>query len=520
MKWYWKVVMALDTLLVLIIVLNIGLNLWINFQFPKAINRENDSAYSITYKNLEVSLLNSNLVANDVVVVPKASLKDTINKAGIYAKVHSIEVRDFKIWDILFRDKIKARSITIDHPKLILYKKNEKAINNAKSIRESVVAPFGKIIYVSDISLYRGDVKIVNVQNNKAILSVQNINLQLNGILISEVTLKQKVPFQFQNYAFRCDSVAYHPNPFYELRTKRLQASKTDLKVDYLEVIPEYSRTAFATKIPKEKDLYTVRCDSLTVSKIDWGFHADDFFFHSNVVALHHIAANIYRSRVPPDDFQKKDLYNKLLRELKFDLKVDTLKIRNSTVEYEEENAAKVGAGKLSFTHFNLTGNDICSGFKKKKLVDTKFKIKCKFMNDAPLDVNWKFNVMDKSDAFNINGTLTNFDVEKVSAFTKPYMNVTAKGIMDEVHFNFTGNDKRNSGQLAVKYDDLKFIIYQKDDRKKKNKILTFVASVFVKKDTKDKVKEAQVEVNRAPEKSFFNFLWISVADGLKKILV
>jgi len=205
---------------------------------------------------------------------------------------------------------------------------------------------------------------------------------------------------------------------------------------------------------------------------------------------------------------------------LKFDLKVDTLKIRNSIVEYEEEKSAKVGAGKLSFTHFNLTGNNIYSGFKKEKLADTKFKIKCKFMNDSPLDVSWKFNIMDKSDGFNINGTLTKLDVEKMSAFTKLYMSVSAKGIMDEVHFNFTGNDKRNAGQLAVKYDDLKFVIYQKDDRKKKNKLLTFVASIFVKKDTKNKVKDAHVDVARAADKSFFNFLWISVADGLKKILI
>lgn len=141
-------------------------------------------------------------------------------------------------------------------------------------------------------------------------------------------------------------------------------------------------------------------------------------------------------------------------------------------------------------------------------------------MNASPFVVNWKFNVMDKTDGFNINGTLTNFDAENIVAFTKPYLNVTTKGILEEVHFNFTGNDKSNSGELAVKYDDLKFTVYKKDDRKKKNKLLTFVAKIFVKKDTKDKVKNAHIEVERIPEKSFYNFLWISIAEGLKKILV
>jgi len=91
---------------------------------------------------------------------------------------------------------------------------------------------------------------------------------------------------------------------------------------------------------------------------------------------------------------------------------------------------------------------------------------------------------------------------------------------MDEVHFNFTGNDRHAAGDFAVKYDDLKLVVYKKDNRKKKSKLLTFMASIFVKKDTKDKVKDAHIEVERIPEKSFYNLLWRSVAEGLKKILV
>ncbi|WP_293871189.1 hypothetical protein [Flavobacterium sp.] len=58
-------------------------------------------------------------------------------------------------------------------------------------------------------------------------------------------------------------------------------------------------------------------------------------------------------------------------------------------------------------------------------------------MNSVPLDVNWKLNVMDKNDGFNINGTLTNFDAEKIIPFSKPFLNLTPKGTIDEAHFNF-----------------------------------------------------------------------------------
>lgn len=515
MKWYWKLLIGLGTLIVLLVLLNIGLNIWVNTKLPKIINRENDSEYLITYKSLNVSLLTSNITANEIVVVPKSALKDSINKAGIYGKVKAIEIKNFKTWDLIFNDKIRAQSITVEEPRVIFYKKEDN-----ENIRNSVVKPFEKIVTVSDIFLTHGDLKVFDVGKKNSALSVANINLNLDGIVITDKILKGKIPFQFGNYTLSCDSLYYHPNEFYHIKTKKVKSTKTDLKIDKFEMLPTYSRKEFVSKMKTEKDIYTLLCDSINVSKIDWGFENDDFFFHCNTVDLNQASANIYRSKEPADDLTKKHLYNKLLRDLKFDLKIDLLKIRNSVLEYEEEKDFEFGAGKINFHSFNLTATSIASGFKKTQLPDLKIKINCRFMKSSPFSVNWKFNVMDKTDGFNINGTLRNFDAEKIVAFTKPYMNITTKGILDEVHFNFTGNDKVSSGDFGVQYDDLKFTVYKKDDRKKKNKLLTFVAKIFVKKDTKEKLKETKVQIQRIPEKSFYNFFWRNIAEGLVKILV
>lgn len=515
MKWYWKLLIVIGSLLALVVLLNIGLNFWIKYQLPKIINKKNDSAYFITYKNINVSLLSSTIKADEIVIVPKASLKDSITKAGIYGNVHSLEINNFKLWSFLVSDKLKARSIIIDQPKVVLFKTNKKT-----TIRESVVAPFEKVISVSDVYLTRGDFKIMDPKSEKPVLSIQNVNFNLDGIVISEKILKEKIPFQFRDYVFKCDSLYYHPNEFYHIQTKTIKSTKDAMNIAGFSMLPQYSRKEFVAKIDKEKDIYTLLCDSIKISKLNWGFDKEDFFVHSNLINLHQASANIYRSKEPPDDLSKKHLYNTMLRELKFDLKVDTLKINHSVLEYEEEKSFEFGAGKLRFSSFNLTATNINSGFKKTTLPDLKIKIDCRFMNDSPFHVNWKLNVMDKADGFNINGRLTNFDAEKISAFTKPYMNVSTKGILDEVRFDFTGNDQMSAGKFKVEYDDLKFTIYKKDDRKKKNKLLTFVAKIFVKKDTKDKLKEAEIEVGRIPEKSFYNLFWRSIAEGLKKILV
>ena len=213
-------------------------------------------------------------------------------------------------------------------------------------------------------------------------------------------------------------------------------------------------------------------------------------------------------------------MYNKLLRDIKFPLHVDTLAIRESTLEYEEEKTFEKGAGLLSFNKFNMFVTDINSGYGHKKLPDVKITVNCKFMNVSPMKVNWRFNVLDASDGFNIKGTIFQFPADKLKPFTKPYMNASVEGKLNEVYFNFTGNDVRSKGDFAIKYDDIKVTLYQKKNPKKKNKLLSAVGNLFVKNDSDEKVVEAEVEVERIQEKSFYNFFWRNIGEGLKKTLL
>jgi hypothetical protein len=514
-KWYGKALIGVCSLVLILVIIDVALNILVKIQVNKIINRKSDSTYYVKLQNPSASILRSTISVDKVIFVPRASLGDSLHKDGIYGTAKSVEIKGFRILNLLFNDKLRAKSVTIENPIAVLYQKGD-----TDNIRNAVAAPLKKTITVDDVFIIHGGLTIIDAKTDRIMLSAHHIDFNLCGIVITDATLDEKIPFKFTDYKLDCDSLSYHPNEFYDIKTKKIKTTKTNLRIDKFEMLPTYSRREFVAKIPKEKDLYTVLCDSITLSKIDWGFKQDDLFVHCNTIALQQASTNIYRPKQPPNDLTKKYLYNKLLRDLTFDLQVDTLKVRNSILEYEEEKSAELGPGKLRFTKFNLTATSICSGFKKSILPDLKIKINCSLMNASPLSINWKLNVMDKSDGFHISGRLTNFEAEKIIPFSKPYINVTTKGIIDEVRFYFTGNDKHSSGEFKVEYDDLKFTIYKKDNPKKKNKLATFIAKIFVKKDTKDKLKEVHIDVARIPEKSFYNLLWRSIQEGLKKILV
>ncbi|WPO79678.1 hypothetical protein [Flavobacterium sp. KACC 22761] len=518
MSIYKKIAIGIISLFLILISVNLGLNYWIKKQLPIIVHEKNKTVYNINYEKIEVSLFSRNIYAQTLLVSPKNQPKDSKN--GLFSKIESITIKHFNIWDLAFHDIIQAESIIINRPRVILYKKGEKLLNNSKSIKTEIVEPFRKIIAVSNIYLNDGTIDVVSLDTEKPILSIKKVILKLEGILLTDATLKEKIPLHYKSYKLVIDSLFYRPSVFYHINIGKISTEKNFLKINNFSNIPQFNRRDFVKRLEKEKDIYTLKVDSAEINKMDWGFKNDQFYFKANSVVMNHFNANIYRSKMPKDDLSKKYLYNHLLRNIKFPLQIDTLQVLKSKLVYEEEIDFSKGPGVLTFDRFNLQATNLRSGFGLKKTDDVKIKVKCVFMKNSPLSVDWSLNVLDKSDGFHIQGVISNFDVRAMGQFSKPYMNATFTGAFHKYRFNFYGNDNASKGNTSLDYDDLKVKLYKKKNPEKEAKLKTAVANLLVKNDSKDKPKTADVEVERIQEKSFYNFLWRSIAESLKKILI
>jgi hypothetical protein len=518
MSIYKKIAIGVISLFLFVILANIGLNYWIKKQLPIIVNDKNKTAYNIHYEKIEVSLFSRNIKATTLLISPKNQPKDSKN--GLFSKIESITIKHFNIWDLAFNDLIQAESIIINKPRVILYKKGEKLLNNSKSIKNEIIEPFRKIVAVSNIYLNDGSVDVVSLDTDKPILSVKKIILKLEGILLTDATLKEKIPMRFEKYVLVCDSLYYKPSAFYAMNIGQISTEKNFLKIKKFSYLPEFNRKDFVKRLDKEKDIYTIKLDSAHIEKMDWGFKNEKFFFKASSLIANHVDANIYRNKIPKDDLSKKYLYNHLLRKIKFPLQIDTIQILKSKLVYEEEIDFSKGPGILNFDRFNMQVTNLKSGFGYKKMADVKIKVNCLFMKNSPLDVNWSFNVLDLNDSFHIQGTIANFNVVAMERFTKPYINTTFTGKFNKYHFNFYGNDATAKGNATLDYEDLKVKLFKKKDREKEAKLKTAVANLLLKNDSDDKTKKADVELDRIQEKSFYNFLWRSIAESLKKILI
>jgi len=512
MKVLKKIAIIMVILVLLITALSFGLSYYVSKKLPSILKDQKDFPYNVSYEDLDISLLSGSFSIKNAYLAPKDSLQ-TAMQQGAFAKIEKIEVNHFNLWALLRNNSIKVKEVIITKPEVILYYRKEKY-----KPEDDFVKPFENAISTGRLAIKNGTFKMLD-SLQKPVLKAANINFGLTNIKIDSASVTKDIPIRYRDYTFACDSLFYDTGKFYTITAGKIKTTDSNFTMEKFAMAPKQNRVQFTRMLSKELDQFNLRAEKISLPNLDWGYARDTLYVHSPEMTLDKIYANIYRSKVPVDDYSRKKLYSEMLRTIKFDIDIKKLNIKNTTIEYEEQLTFVKPAAKVTFTKFDAKITNIYSPVGKKKnikLPPTVLDVKCIFMKSSPLSVTWSFNIPEQSDAFTIMGKLQNIDTERVDPVTRPLMNAKTDGKIKEVKFTMNGNIRHGKGTFAINYDDLKVDILKKDG-KKENKLISAVANMVVKNDTDNKLKQTNVEVDRIQHKSVFNFLWRFVEQGLKQ---
>ena len=496
-------------LVFLFLVFNIMFSYMVNKKVPDLL-ANNDSGYVITYKELDVSIFSRNVALKDIRVKPIDSLNT--NKHGVFAEIDAIHLSGIGLLNLVTSNKISVSKLQLTEPTLHLYPFVKKDSTEVKK-------EFEKIVLLDELEIISANAFLYKKDQKNPHLSVSNLDFNLKNIKLDKSTLKENLPLHYSDYQIKLDSLAFKANSFYTIKTNAIAINNRKFTVTDFKLLPNFNRTQFIKELPKEADMFTVLINKIEADSLDFGFKNSDLFVNISKLDIANLNADIYRNKGLPDDTSIKPLYSKMLRELPFYLYIKQTEIRNSNIVYNEEFDFNQGVGKVEFSNFNAEILNIASGFNQKKLADVVIHVKTKFYKVADLVVDWSFDILDKTDRFKIKGKLTNLPAASVDKFIKPTFNIEVRGTFKSLFFNYAGNSVGANGDFAVDYEDLEITVLKKDSRKK-NKLLTTVGNLFVKKESVEKKHEAQVSFDRLQDKGFFNLLWKTTAEGLKQTLL
>jgi len=375
------------------------------------------------------------------------------------------------------------------------------------------------LILINKVSVNNANYVLKDKAEKYKKLTVNNFNLTLSDIRIDDKTVLDNVPFVYKNPLLTTGKIHFDTGKDYNIHAAGIVVKQANASVKDFKMIPKITRKQHASKLKYGQDYYNLSTASIQFNNFNWGFNAqDEFFIKFKEVVLNSMDAHIYRDASIPNNPKENHLYSYRLRNVDFPFEVQSLKIKNSKLIYEEDSATSTNPGKLTFANFNLTASNIYSGYKRSSGPKTQIVVNTKFMQQGDLVASWQFDIMDRSDKFNINGDLKNFPAPSMNPFLKPYMKVQASGKIDHMAFNFNGNNDQANGNYAMDFKNLKMTLFNKEN--KERKVLTAAANLVVRSDT-DGFKKTEIKpVDRKKEKSFFNFLWLCIMQGLKQTVI
>ncbi|MDR0195457.1 MAG: hypothetical protein LBI73_10070 [Myroides sp.] len=376
-------------------------------------------------------------------------------------------------------------------------------------------------IKLDTLLVNKGAFAIHQRKGDKHTLNIADVNATILNIEINDKTSLNKIPFSYDKTKFTTGAIKYDTQKYYDITADNLSIDNKDLKLTNFVMKPKYSRKKTVSMFRYADDIFTLNAKEITLKDYKWDFDkAGVLLFKTELLNINQLDANIFRDKSPTFNMSIKPMFSKKLRDIPFGLQVNTVAIKNSKLVYEETDKNAVAPGKIMFHNFNATIKNVYSGYGQTKVPTTSIAVNARFMNAAPLRVDWTFNVLNRSDQFNIQGKITNFPANSMQPFLQPYVKASTQGSISLVTFNFSGNNRSATGTYGMKYEDLRVTIYKKDGEKKK-KFLSAVGNLIIRKNTKDEVKTVNIKtVDRVQEKSFFNYLWLCIMQGLKQTVL
>lgn len=490
-------------------------------------------------EELPFALDSYNITANDfffrlgqVYSVSAISVKTNNGKLDI-ADFELKSLVDFKNWEQNFRSQkslfaIKSKNLTFDE---LVFSKAKLSLKNAviqdpdfiiqNRTNNAVKTEKKKSNFDLDfqnVDIVNGKLSVLK-SGGKPSLTIGKFNANLKSFLMDSKTSENKIPFTYQDYKITGSQLFYDAGKYYTIDLSSFDVSLQNVDLKNFNLNPKYSRTEFVKMLPMESDLFDISTKRIQISGLKWDYKGDQPDIAMKNIKLSNVDANIFRSKIPKDNPKEKLLYSRLLRNLKFPLLVENLNLTDSKLVYEEDKPDSNGPGKVFFTNFNMNAKNLNSN--KKKGVNTKVPIviNCQFMGVSPMKVNWNFDTANLRDQFTIAGYIKNLPANDINPFIKPYMNITATGTFTGINFDFKGNNDVMNGKFKISHKDLKVSVLDKDTKEKK-KFLSAMANLVVKKDSKTFPESVDIDVKRSKDRSFFNFYWKGIEDGLKKSLL
>jgi hypothetical protein len=297
--------------------------------------------------------------------------------------------------------------------------------------------------------------------------------------------------------------------------------------VKQFRIDPRLGEDAFVKSLPLQDDRFDFLFSNISMKSLDIRQ-----LFNENIVADSLVIGNavlkIYRDlAIPRDKKNRVGTYpHQLLDKLPVSVQAKRLILSNGYVEYKEKSKITRQSGKVRFHRVYASFENVTNdkdAIKANNIMTAN--INTRFLDKAPLKVDWKFYLGHPRGRFDVKGRLGAIAAADVNSLTVPMGPARLKeGQVKNLDFDIEGSDYAAKGTVRMIYNDLKLSLLEKEPGSgelDKKTLASFVANIVVKNDNPNGKDEApriaNVDLDRDTNRSIFHLAWKSIFKGIKE---
>lgn len=493
---------------------------WVNDNLESILNQNPDQKYEfklgeVDFKIFEGAIYLKNLKINSL-------LPDTVTH--VRGEIEEAFLRNVHPLKLIFNRHLLIDDLSFIHPtiQVNLFANAEKKDRPGSALQEF----FGEILSKGEIEnfqLTRG--AAVFFENGSRSGTIYSLGILVNGLQTDSIKVQYPIPFEYKQVKFSFDSLVYQLADGQSLKLGKMhfdseleQFALEDISLKYQEDIRQFAR-----KQLYQKDLIEVEVDSLKLT----GF-GPEIRLHSDVdirarkLELFGLDLRDFRDKAlprPKEDI--KPMFQGMITQVNFPLRLDTLKITDSKISYGESVPQKndfwtIHFDKLDARIVNLT--TIHEYQKEKKSFDLEMSSSLEGFGQ----VNAKIVVPYERDEYQLDLDFRNYSLPQLNQLLRPIMNgEIASGKLDRLALSLKATEKTARVNLIFDYKELKVDLFNKSGEKK-NKLMSSLANIAINQSNmpgEKKYQQPNYTVIRNQYRGPFHLIWKSTKEGILEII-
>jgi hypothetical protein len=501
--------------------------------------KNSNGLYRVDFADVKLRILEGKLIFYNVTFKPDTNVYNKQNKQHLAPntlfELHAqrlvlSHIHPFKLY---FDHLLNIDQVTLTAPEIrityLLNKDKDTVTADNRTLWQKVKADL-KSIHIGDIFLNDANFKYYNHADGKVRLTeLKELNMHGNDLLIDSASQTDKSRFLYfkdvvadlNNYKSKS------ANGLYTYSVKRLKLSTRLSQVNAVGLSWEPVKTALFIKSTR-KDKFNLKLDSAQLNNFDFMFYHKYRTISCSSLTMVGGNFDIFSNPNKIKTYNDKitSFPNIAVHNLKTEVKIDTVIIKQVDINYSEYNTKSKQVGTISFNNtnarvYNFTNNKLA--LQKNNI--GRIQVASHFMDHGKLDVAFVFNLTDKKASYSYKGTLGTMGLQAVNPATMPLAMVKiSSGTVKALNFDFKADSKRSKGKVTFLYNDLKVNIMRADTTNailKKKLIESLFANIFIlKHNNPDKEGEIprsfNVNYNRPITATFFSTLWQTLLIGIK----